>query len=175
MPLIPTGRALIRVPYHGTTGTYPALLLVKEKSGQYALPGGQQESWETSTREAMIREIAEELRLKVKTSLFSRPPLALSWAGSKFHHDIYKVLVTGTLAIDPSELTGIGFLNTGSQNRIPDHLLAGHVKALIRQGIARNIAQLPESPIHIPRAYFRQDPRSLIRSWEEEKKHFPSR
>ncbi|PIV90530.1 hypothetical protein COW46_01765 [Candidatus Gracilibacteria bacterium CG17_big_fil_post_rev_8_21_14_2_50_48_13] len=172
MNKINTGRAIIRVEYRGTDAVYPAVLLVREKNGLYSLPGGQMETYEKQAREAMIREVAEELHIRVQNSLFTKPHHVLAWASTKYHHDIFEVIASGNLRIDPRELTGIGFLNTGRKNQIPKELLAGHVKALIDSGLVENRQKHGLSPLTIPREYFRPVKNSPVESWEVQKKKF---
>ncbi len=168
------GRAIVHFPYRSkTTGkTYNSVILVLDSgTGKYSLPGGKLD-WskgDGNTLDTALRELEEELGL-IGDRGSAR--WVYTFHGNVVTHDVYVVKASGTLYVDPAEVSGIGFFNAGRHNQIPDRLLERHVKELV--SYFRNyrvpIYTSPVSKIKIPGYYFigNRDPR--IVDWDTQRK-----
>ncbi|MGL5830607.1 MAG: NUDIX domain-containing protein [Candidatus Altimarinota bacterium] len=106
--------------------------------GRYSLPGGgMEERDEGQPARTIIREIEEELRLRV-----ARVDHAFTLTGEKRTHEMYRVKVFGRLEPNLNEISGIGFLNNVNTFPINTTFFMGHVVWLYTNYIMSNKAGL---------------------------------
>ncbi|MDO9333604.1 MAG: NUDIX domain-containing protein [Dehalococcoidales bacterium] len=101
------------------------VLLVRDKGRHdYSMPGGGFKPRE-STIQACIREVAEELKMKVISATRLR---SCDHEGERAHHKVSLLVVEGIPHIDHKELDG--FIWWDMKEKIP---LQGHVKSILRK------------------------------------------
>jgi ADP-ribose pyrophosphatase YjhB (NUDIX family) len=104
--------------------------------GRFALPGGGMEEIDQQSPETtIIREIQEELRLRVEEIQY-----AFTLPGDKRTHEMYFVKAKGKLRLNLNEVSGIGFLDDKNIFPIQTTFFQGHLVWLYRKYLTSNEA-----------------------------------
>ncbi|GEM_PF-6553976 len=174
MSKLHTARAIIHTPYESSRGkVYDSVLLTLEGfHGKYGLPGGTIEKGESPV-EAAVREVWEEFHLVLHPDDAKKVE---TYDGHVRTHDIFLFKnVSGRLKVDSKELKGIGFLNAGSHNRIPPHLLERYVSTAVRGYFQSNNYQresYKQNAFEIPGYYFIGNTDAKIQDWQTQRRQF---
>lgn len=139
--------------------------------GRYSLPGGGMEDRdEGQPGRTIIREIEEELRLKV-----ARVDHAFTLTGEKRTHEMYRVKAFGRLEPNLREISGFGFLNKVNTFPINTTFLMGHLVWVYTNYIMSNKAGLDREEVlkthRAPHLIIREED---IRRWFIQRAHVAS-